>query len=340
VVSSIVPNFIESRLDIRSHNRARLLNETAARTHIAYFIFLLALITSDDIDRGGSGFIWLVAGTSALVFILFLSIVISGGTIERINKYDDWQGGKHQCALINNVCPTPIGKWLYFKVCFLNTFLALFVGTICLWLSVSPSVIKHGHARPSENQLLQSQRKEYFGYLQTAYKQIALQTKDQFEASVMNVKDEQHKDKTLNVSYWINYENILYQLGSTEEHITHMTFPLDKTSIIGCGFSHQNHSVQWDDNIRKILVLSFNDEPTFEDVSCRYAKEEQRSIKSMVCTSFNANGPPDTTVGICIFTESDRRVSIGNYHRFLRAKVEDFHKLVFPALMDKAFVPQ
>jgi hypothetical protein len=179
------------------------------------------------------------------------------------------------------------------------------------------------------------QRREYFDLFQETFKRLALQTKDQFEATVLRARDNK-----LNVSYWINFEGALYQMGTTEEHATRMTFPLDKKSIIGCAFSHQNHSVQWDNNIGRGVIVSFNEQPPFEDQDCKYAQEEQRRLASIVCTTFNANGPPDTTVGICVYTESDRKIFENNYHSFLRSKVEDFHKLISPALTKRYVVPR
>jgi hypothetical protein len=336
VASSIVPNYLESSLDIRAHNRSRLLNETAARTHIAYIIFLIALITSDDVDRANSVFAWVVTATVLIVFVLMLSVLVSGRTIDRINKYKEWNGTKHACNPSEKAC-TPIGLWLYFKVCWANTFLALTVGAFCLWLCVSPSIIKHGPPKPTESVLLKNQRKEYFDILRKVYDRIALQTRQEFESSVR--KDNESHDPRLNISYWINYEGNLYQLGTTEEHFMDMSFPRDKTSIIGCAFTHQNHTVQWDDKGGKCWVLPFNDEPNFADDTCQYAKEEQRKLKSIVCTSYNANGPAETTVGICAFTESDTKVMVGNYHHFLKTKAEEFYKLISPALAKKYLVP-
>ena len=54
------------------------------------------------------------------------------------------------------------------------------------------------------------------------YDRIALQTRGEFESSVR--KDDAH-DPRLNISYWINYEGNLYQLGTTEEHSMSMLLP-------------------------------------------------------------------------------------------------------------------
>jgi hypothetical protein len=336
--SSVVPNYLESRLEPRTHNRARLLNETAARVHIAYFIFLVALITSDDIDKKSWIFTCLVALTAVIVFVLIVAIIVSGSTRERINKSTS-NNITHQCELLNGVCTRPLGVWLYCKITFFNTFVAVALGAVCLWLCVSPTIIQHGKQAASDSELLQNQRKEYFDIFQRAYKQVALQTKEEFETTVIGVKDAKYRDAKLNVSYWISHEDTLYQLGNTEDHPVLMKFPLNKKSVIGCGFAHQNHSVEWDNTIGKGVVVSFNENPPFEDPDCRYAPEEQRKLKSIFCASYNANGPPETTVGICIFTESDRKIFVNNYHGFIRVKVEEFYKQISPALQNSYIVP-
>jgi hypothetical protein len=326
---------------MRSHNRARLSNETTARLHIIYITYLLALITSNDIDRTGSTFPWLVTATIIIVFVLIASFIVSGRTMSNIQNFEEKKGGKHQCnPAVGGVCDTPVGWRLYCKVCFLNTILALVVGLFCLWLAVSPSFIKHDQLSPAQSNQLQHHQKASYDVLQAIFQQTAQQTKDQFEETVLGIKDKKIKDDKLNASYWFSYNGNIYLLSSTEEQPSRKMFAADKSSIIGCGFTHSNHSVRWDDTSNRTEIMAFNGDPSFEDQQCGYAKEPQRKIKSIVCTSYNTAGFPETTVGICIFTENSKRIFVNNYHDFLRGKAEEFYTFLLPILKQKTLIPE
>lgn len=341
VASSIIPNYAETTLDIRSHNRVRLFNETAARLHIAYIIFLLALTNSNDIDKTGNAIVWLDTLIVTLVFILFWSIIVSGRTINRIQKSKDRKGVFHKCNIIKGVCHAPIGWWLGCKVCLLNGLMALMIGIICLGLAANPLLIKHDNS-PAANSYIQNQQKDYYDVLQGFSKQVAQQTKDQFEETVLGIKEARYKDAKLNSSYWYSYNGTIYQLGTTHQESASHTYTVDEASIIGCGFVHQNSSVRWDDTSNQVVVWPYNDAPTPKD-SCKYATLQIAKIRSIVCSTYNGSGAnnPDQAVGVCVFTTGPRNVaSNSNYHEFLKAKAEEFYNSIFKLLKDKALIPQ
>jgi hypothetical protein len=344
LASSVVPNYLETTLDKRSHNRSRLFNETTARVHIAYIIFLVALITSDDVDRSNSKIIWLVTLTIVLVFILFFSIIVSGQTIQRIQKYNDWTGSKHQCRQVNGVCELPIGWWVYCKVCFLNGLLALVVGAFCVWIAVSPLFIKHAQSTSLPNaNLPQNQQKDYYRLAEKLYNAHAKQTKFQFEQLFMN----NTKDDKLNVSYWFSYNGELHQLSTTEDKTTHKQFHDNDQSIIGCGFANPNYSVQWDRTNNKIEMFPINGDPRARNNSCNFAKEADRTLETIVCTTYNDSENRGNTVGICVFTESKGNVFINDSWdfltkrtEFLRGRTKEFYESIVDSLNNKELVPQ
>lgn len=340
LASSLVPNYVETALDMRSHNRARLFNETAARVHIAYIIFLLTLITSDDIDRTGNTIDWLSTLTFILVFILMWSTIVSGRTLKRIRKARDWDGNIHQCKIVNGVCHIPVGSWIGCKVCLVNGVTAFIVGVVCLWLAVSPSLIKHDQS--PQNGSSQSHLKAYDDALRGMYKHIAHQTKDEFEEKALAIKEARYKDDKLNVSYWFGYDGTIRQLATTHEASAGDVYKVNEESIIGCGFVSQNSSVHWDDWSKQVVVWPYNDEPKPKD-SCKYAELEIAKIKSIACATYNGSNAkkPEHTVGICVFTTGTRNVaSNSNYHEFLKAKAEEFYTSIFPLLKDKVLNPQ
>lgn len=267
LTSSLVPNYVETALDMRSHNRARLFNETSARLHIAYIIFLLTLITSDDIDKTGNTIIGLDTLIIILVFILIWSIIVSGRTLERIRKSFDMNGAVHHCIIVKGICHVPVGWWIGCKVCFTNALTAFVVGIICLGLAVNPSLIKHDQLG-SSSQLPKGQQKDYYDTLRGTYDRIAHQTKEQFEENVMGIREEKYKDDKLNVSYWFSYDGVVRQLGTTHAASAEDTYKVDEGSIIGCGFFYQNSSVRWDDESNQAVVWPYYAAPQPRD-SCK-----------------------------------------------------------------------
>jgi len=339
LASSLVPNYAETTLDMRSHNRVRLFNETTARLHIAYIIFLLALITSNDIDKADNTMIWLLALIVVLVFVLMGAIIVSGRTIKRIRESKHSGGTKHQCNLVNGICDTPVGWWIGCRVCFTNGLLAIAVGVLCLGLTVNPTLIKHSD---SINASTQKQQNDFYQALRGTYKQIAHRTKDEFEEKALGIKDAKFKDDKLNVSYWYSHEGIINQLATTHDPSAGNTYKIDEESIIGCGFFHQNSSVAWDDTRIHPVVWPYSGVPVPKE-TCKYAELQIAKIRSIVCATYNGSGPksPELTVGICAFTTGTRNVSSNNnYHDFLKAKAEEFYGSVFPVLRNKTLAPQ
>lgn len=341
VASSIVPNYAETSLDMRSHNRVRLFNETTARLHISYIIFLLALIASDDIDKTGNTIVWLNTLIVMLVFILFWSIIMSGRTINRIQKSKDREGIIHKCNVVDGVCRSPIGWWMGCKVCFINGLLAFLVGILCLGLAVNPTLIKHGRARAASS-LDQNKQKDYYNALREIYKQAAHETRDEFEETVLTVKDAKYKDPKLNASYWYSHNGTIYQLGTTHQESAEHTYKVDETSIIGCGFVYQNSSVRWDDISNQAVVWPYNGIPGPKD-NCKYAELQIAKIKSIVCATYNGSDSnnPGHTVGACVFTTGSKNFgSNSNYHEFLKAKAERFYNAMVHLLKNNTLVPQ
>lgn len=339
LASSLVPNYVETAIDMRSHNRARLVNEAAARVHIAYIIFLLALITSDDIDKTGNTVVWLDTLITIVVFILLWSTIVSGRTLKRIRKATDWNGDVHECKVLNGVCRRPVGRWIGFKVCLLNGTLVLVVGIVCLALAVSPSLIKHDQL-PSQNIPAPNQLKAYDDALREMYKRIAQQTKDEFEDKALVVKEARYKDDKLNVSYWFSKDGEIRQLATTHEASAVDKYKVSEESIIGCAFVNQNSSVRWDDWSKQTVVWPYNAEATPKD-SCKYAELQIAKIKSIACATYNGSGTksPDLTVGICVFTTNPKNVAYNNnYHEFLRRKSEEYFNAISPLLKSKAII--
>lgn len=338
LASSIIPNFVETTLDMRSHNRSRLFNETTARLNIIYVTFLLALIFSEDFDRTGTSLTWLVAIGITIVLMLFASFIVSGKTMRNIHKLKDWKGNKHECHLVDGVCDTPIGPWVYCKVCFLNGFMALVVGLFCVGLAVNPSIIKHDQSSTPQN----GQSKDYYEAFQRIYKQIAQETKEQFAKRILGMKDDELSDgKDINVSYWVNNNGTLRQLGTTHDETAKDSYQVDENSIIGCAFVKQNCSVRWDDKSKQALVWPFSGESSLRG-NCQYKIPQVAIIKSIVCATYNGSGSqnPEDTVGLCVFTISGRKIFINNYQDFIKEKAEDFYNVVSPLLKKKALIPQ
>jgi hypothetical protein len=342
LASSLVPNYVETTLDMRSHNRARLFNETAARLHIAYIIFLLTLITSDDIDKTGNTIVWLDTLTIIVVFILMWSTIVSGRTLKRIRNTRDRNGSVHQCRVVNGICHKPVGRWIGFKVCYVTGLTAFIIGIICLLLAVNPSLIKRDQSL-HQNVVSQSQLKAYDDALRAMYKRIAHRTKDEFEEKALVIREDRYKDDKLNVSYWLNYDGSIRQLATTHEASAGDVYEIKEESIIGCGFVYQNSSVRWDDWSKQAIVWPYNDEPKHKD-SCKYAELQIAKIKSIVCATYNGSGVknPEHTVGICVFTTGVVRnvANNDNYHEFLKTKAEEFYNSVFPLLKSKTLIQQ
>lgn len=341
LASSIVPNYVEATLDVRSHNRSRLFNETAARLHIAYIIFLLAL--SNDVDKTGNILTWLHTLILVLVFILIVSIIISGRTIKRIQRYQDWEGKIHQCNVVDGVCDTPIGWWVYCKVCFLNGLVAVVMGIFCTWLSVSHVVIKHEDwsAETSSREL--TQQKPYRDALEGVYKQIAHQTKDQFEETILGTKEDKLKDSNLHVSYWYEsvHDNLLKQLGTTHQDTKGNTYGVNEGSIIGCAYVHPNSSVRWDGHAPAI-VWPYNQDKSSSNKQCGYAEVSTINFKSVICATYN-NAPQknsENTVGVCVFSPNVINLPNNKYHDFLKQKAEDFYNAILPILEQKTLAWQ
>jgi hypothetical protein len=339
IISSFVPNYAETRIDKRSHNRTRVINETAARLHIVYATFLLFLITSDSFN--GNPVDWLIPIIICVILILIASLMSSGRTMENIQGLKDKKSQKrHECE--NNsdgVCIKPLGWKLFRKVCSRNVVLAVLAGLFCVGVSANPSLIKHVQSPPVVNPLIQVYQKDVWEAFQITYKQIAQETVDEFEEDVLRLTEDQMKEADLDASYWFNYNGNIHLLSSTEDQPIRNIFPNDKSSIIGCGFAYSNNSVRWDDKSNHISIMPFNGDPPFEDKGCGFTKEPQRKIKSIACASYNSENTAEMTIGICIFTRSQGKIFVNQYNDFLKKKTEEFYFSVRPLLKDKILIP-
>lgn len=339
LASSLVPNYAESALDVRSHNRARLFNETAARLHIAYIIFLLALMTSNDIDKTGNKINWLITLTVILVFVLMWSTIVSGRTIKRIRKCKDKNGNIHQCRPANGVCQTPIDWWMGCKICLANGLVALIVGVICLGLAISPPLIKHDDSRSAAP----SELKNYYDGLRRTYDQIARKTKDEFEEQALGIREVKSKDPDLHASYWYRSDNDLYQLGTTHHSTAKNTYKFNEGSIIGCGFVNKNSSVRWPNKDQLVDVWPYI-RALETKASCKYEDLHTANITSIACATYNgsADQAPEHTVGICVFTTGKIRniAATENYHHFLQKKAEEYYDAISPLLAGRKLMPR
>lgn len=335
LISSIVPNFVEATLDVRSHNRSRLFNESTARLHIAYIIFLLALITSNDVNKSGNILIWLETFILVLVFIHFIAIIVSGRTITRIKRYKDWAGRVHECNAPDGICVTPIGWWVYCKVCLLNGLVAVAVGLICVCICATPYVIRHQDQPLETSSSDWAQQKPYNESLRRIYSQIAQQTEDEFEETVMRENQEELGNSDVYVSYWYmsKQDKILRQLATTHENTAGNTYDVNEGSIIGCAYSHANSTVRWDGH-PPAMVWSFNQDKPVGNKLCGYKEVNTITFKSVICATYNdsASVNPEDTVGVCVFSPNVIRLPGNAYHDFLKKKAEGFYNGILPIL--------
>lgn len=182
------------------------------------------------------------------------------------------------------------------------------------------------------------------------WKSIALQTKSQFEKSIVN-----SEDKYLHVSYWFKENDVVRQFITTEERRpqtntpAHKDFIYDKTSVIGCGFLHQNVITEWDKNyqshINNLWDWNYKNRPKIWDINekqiidsdCVMFPESYRAMTSIVCDSFSKDDI-ELTVGICVFTESGINIFGDNYRKFLRERTKEFFNEVYGLNKNKKLV--
>jgi len=197
----------------------------------------------------------------------------------------------------------------------------------------------------SHHNSLQNQQKESYKILneiydgsntdnafREIYDGIARRTKEQFEESIMKSKD--HK---LVVSYWIRDDNKIRPYGTTDEHSNRTNWDFDKTTVIGCAFSHPLHFVKWDgkSNPDEPDVIPFNG-GKLKDHGCHFFGRQIQDIKSIVCAAYSSpESGNKNTVGICIFTESANNISNYDYHEFLKEKTREFYEFALPLLEKK-----
>jgi hypothetical protein len=336
--SSIVPTYVETMIDMRSHNRTRLCNETAARLHIIYITFLFTLITSDDFNKTGETLSWLIPTIITIFFILVISFIISGKTIWKIKNTTSKGGQKHECKVVSGVCKVPLGWKLFRKVCFTNSVLAFAGGLFCLGITVNPSLIKHRQSSTAQSGSVQISQRDVYEVTQATYAQIAQATAYEFQRDVLNIPRDQIKKDEINASYWIFYDGEIHLLSSTEKELTITKFHDNKSSIIGCGYAHQNHSVRWDKSSNQILIMPLNKDTNFKDNQCGFTKGAQKEIKYIVCTTYNTEETTETTVGICIFTESKTDIFVNDYRDFLREKAGIFYSTMLPLIKNKRLI--
>ncbi len=180
----------------------------------------------------------------------------------------------------------------------------------------------------------QNQPRENYKLLQNVYAVVAQHTKDDYEESVTHAKDDK-----LNVSYWVHYRGISYPVSTTEGGATHRTWGSDKPSIINCAFIQPPRTVQWDETMARPLVLSFNGEPGPDDPRCQYGEQRQRKLKSIACASYTEDTDAEYAVGVCVYTESESKVSDKPID-FIKKRTREFYEALFPLIRDKKLIPR
>jgi hypothetical protein len=162
----------------------------------------------------------------------------------------------------------------------------------------------------------------------------ALTTKVNFQKDVLAFFDD-----SLEVSYFIRYDNKPYVSVTTETERTKNYYEKDKTSIIGCGFLAPGKVVEWKSN-DTARVFDFETDKELPDVGCDI-KPRSEPIKSIVCSAFlpSETSNPDFTVGICIFTGSNESILVGKYRNFLRDRTREFSNKFHDAIENKMLTP-
>ena len=198
---------------------------------------------------------------------------------------------------------------------------------------------QHQNIIDAQKNLLTEINKENTKYwlVRALYDGNARQAKNEIKALT------QVEDSALNVSYWFQYNETLYQAGTTEEEQVLTNYPVDqsiKPSVIGCAFAHRNYSVEWDYQTKKTRMVAINQQQIMDDSHCLYDNLPHKNMKSIVCSTYGFDGYPKNTVGICAFTNTEGYVlSISLLQKLLVEKTREFHNAVFPLLDSQKLVP-
>ena len=153
-------------------------------------------------------------------------------------------------------------------------------------------------------------------------------------------------ENELQVSYWFNFENQARQFASTENRLRYRPFDVNKASAIGNAFLLRNHVTQANIENRQtgksipIRIWRDSDDELFDPEAFMH-EEEYRTIRSIVCGSHT--GVPETevkyTVGICVFTETDKPIFRNEYRRFLREEVRTLYERARPHIEKGELTP-
>lgn len=152
-------------------------------------------------------------------------------------------------------------------------------------------------------------------------------------------------DSELQVSYWFNFENEARQFASTEDRPKYMPFGFNKSSAIGTAFVLGNSVTEGDvKNIQsdnRIPIRIWKDDVHVDDPEAFLHQESYRTIKSIVCASHT--GTPETdrtyTVGVCVFTETDKPIFRNEYRSLLRDAVRKLFQQARPHIERKEITP-
>jgi hypothetical protein len=181
--------------------------------------------------------------------------------------------------------------------------------------------------RTKHDKLIKQRIVEYATVLEGMHQ--ALQTKSAFEKTVLS-----SNDPNLSVSYWFRYEGSPYVFVTTENQPTQDHFPNDNTSLIGCGFVALNKIVSSDKN--GIRAFEFDSDEEDKKHTCEKAPRAEE-IKSIVCSAFqsSATSNRDATVGICVFTSSEKSILIPDHRKFLRDETKAFYNRFQKSIEEK-----
>jgi hypothetical protein len=148
----------------------------------------------------------------------------------------------------------------------------------------------------------------------------AIDTMQRYQKEIMRSTDD-----NLNVSYWIRHDGAPYVFVTTEKGDTQDNFRNDRSSIIGCGFDSPSKVVDWQEK-GKTRVFDFAAQEKHGH-GCEMDPRVE-PIKQIVCSAYQPSGAKasEATVGICVFTASDKHILVGDYQKLLRKRTIEFYE--------------
>ncbi len=199
-------------------------------------------------------------------------------------------------------------------------------------------------SRADTEESIGNSHRNNFTALQEIYKEVAGQTKRQFEALFPN--------SNVTVAHWIRFGDKMFQISSsnTEKRIDqyYKTF-LSTEWAIGCALLNENHHViGWppkagsrsEKNIAgTVKVISISDRTRLVNHGCIFKPQKTREISSILCTSFNQTDDKEITVGVCIDTPTQLNFLDERALQFANERAHEFYTAISPSLQKKSILP-